>query len=239
MLSKNKQTPLYSQLAKALRKQIESELTFGEKLPSEKEIGEMYSVSRTTVRLAMDELEKTGYIYRLQGKGSFVSNFAINTPNSFKLIDDRTFFSNEYKTGYIFKKSFYGITTLLPNNLQEVFNEVEFIRVQYIIILENLPVAIVDYYLNLNNFKEINGDRLEKEFLDVICEKENINIKRVSEVYQTTMSYKELNDKLSIDSNIPLLCIEKNFYDINNELIVISLKYIVTNRFKYQNFIEF
>lgn len=115
----------------------------------------------------------------------------------------------------------------------------EFIRVQYIIILENLPVAIVDYYLNLNNFKEINGDRLEKEFLDVICEKENINIKRVSEVYQTTMSYKELNDKLSIDSNIPLLCIEKNFYDINNELIVISLKYIVTNRFKYQNFIEF
>lgn len=46
MLSKNKQTSLYSQLAKALRKQIESELTFGEKLPSEKEIGEMYSVTK-------------------------------------------------------------------------------------------------------------------------------------------------------------------------------------------------
>lgn len=239
MLSKNKETPLYSQLAKALRKQIESELIFGEKLPSEKEIGEMYSVSRTTVRLAMDELEKTGYIYRLQGKGSFVSNFAINTPNSFKLIDDRTFFSNEYKTGYIFKKSFYGTTTLLPNNLQEIFSEIEFIRVQYIIILENLPIAVVDYYLNLNIFNGITVERLEKEFLDVICEKENINIKRVVETYQTTTSYQELNDKLLIDNNTSLLYVEKNFYNTNNELAIISLKHIITSRFKYQNFIEF
>ncbi|MFB6097920.1 MAG: GntR family transcriptional regulator, partial [Salinibacter sp.] len=43
-----------------------------EKLPSEKELGEQFDVSRVTVRRALQTLESEDYIYRRQGLGSFV-----------------------------------------------------------------------------------------------------------------------------------------------------------------------
>ena len=53
-----------------------------DKLPTEKEICEEYSVSRTTVRLTMNELENRGYIYRIQEKGLLFLPLK-NTINSF------------------------------------------------------------------------------------------------------------------------------------------------------------
>jgi len=45
----------------------------GQKMPTEEEICNLFNVSRITVRRGLDELARSGYIYRLQGKGSFVS----------------------------------------------------------------------------------------------------------------------------------------------------------------------
>ena len=44
-----------------------------ERIPSEKEIAEGYGVSRITATKALTELSLNGYIYRVQGKGSFVN----------------------------------------------------------------------------------------------------------------------------------------------------------------------
>ncbi|MBQ5755522.1 MAG: GntR family transcriptional regulator [Oscillospiraceae bacterium] len=41
-------------------------------LPSERELMETYNVSRITVRRAVEELEQEGYLYKVQGKGTFV-----------------------------------------------------------------------------------------------------------------------------------------------------------------------
>lgn len=43
------------------------------KLPTEAEFCETYKVSRTTVRTALQQLTVEGYIYRVQGRGTFVS----------------------------------------------------------------------------------------------------------------------------------------------------------------------
>lgn len=239
MIGKQKQIPLYTQLTKALQKHIEKNLKFGDKLPSEKEIGEMYSVSRTTVRLAMEELEKHGLIYRIQGKGSFVSDLISNSINSFELIDERKFFIKEYKEESVFKKSLYGLTSILPNNAQEIFNEIEFIRIQFIISLESVPVLLVDYYLNQKIFEDITLEELEISFIDKICQNKKINLKRVIEDYSIVLSYQELSDKLNLINNTPLLYVNKNFYDLNNELVIAVSKHIVTERFKYKNFLEF
>lgn len=68
------QMPLYQQIANALRAKIESgELQSGDQLPTEAEISKTYNVSRITSKRALTELENEKLIYRIQGKGSFVS----------------------------------------------------------------------------------------------------------------------------------------------------------------------
>lgn len=47
------------------------------KIPSEREICEQYSVSRTTVREVLKDLEREGYLVRKQGKGTFVKYPAV------------------------------------------------------------------------------------------------------------------------------------------------------------------
>ena len=73
MLDTHEKRPLYLQLTDALLKQIVDEYQADDKLPTEMELCDEYAVSRTTVRLAMSELERRGSIYRIQGKGSFVA----------------------------------------------------------------------------------------------------------------------------------------------------------------------
>jgi DNA-binding GntR family transcriptional regulator len=72
-MNHNTATPLYLQLRDELKKSIqEGTLANGERLPSERELCNQYSVSRITVRQALNELEKSGLIYTVQGKGTFV-----------------------------------------------------------------------------------------------------------------------------------------------------------------------
>lgn len=67
-------TPLYKQLEERLRKEIENgELPAGSRLPTENELSERYSVSRVTVRKALDELSKSGCLVRKPGKGTFIA----------------------------------------------------------------------------------------------------------------------------------------------------------------------
>lgn len=74
------QKPLYRQVISDLEKRI-SQLKPNDKLPSERQLLMQYSVSRNTIRLALQDLEQRGLIYRLHGKGTFVSSMYLNQTN--------------------------------------------------------------------------------------------------------------------------------------------------------------
>lgn len=72
-LKKNVQTPLYAQLAESIRSDIRKGiLKRGDLLPTEKELGEYYGVSRITVRGALSILVEEGLVYRKKGRGTIV-----------------------------------------------------------------------------------------------------------------------------------------------------------------------
>jgi GntR family transcriptional regulator len=65
--------PKYQQLLELLRSRVRrGELAPGDRLPSEAGLGEIYGVSRITVRQALAELEREGLLDRVPGKGTFV-----------------------------------------------------------------------------------------------------------------------------------------------------------------------
>src|SRR6056297_1742906 len=72
----DKESPLslYYQLKQIIIDMIENrELKENDKLLTEKELCQKYEISRVTVRQALKELENEDYIYKIQGKGTFVS----------------------------------------------------------------------------------------------------------------------------------------------------------------------
>lgn len=67
--------PKYEKIKQYIREKIESkELLPSDRLPSETELSERFQVSIITSRRALSDLCNEGIIYRIQGKGSFVSD---------------------------------------------------------------------------------------------------------------------------------------------------------------------
>jgi GntR family transcriptional regulator len=66
--------PKYYQLRDILRQKIEDgDWPPHSALPSERDLEELYFLSRTTIREALKLLEQDGYIYRSHGRGTFVA----------------------------------------------------------------------------------------------------------------------------------------------------------------------
>lgn len=75
--------PKHSWLVEQLLALVQETRAKGETcLPSERELGEQFHVSRVTVRNALAALEEQGQIYRVQGKGAFVSKEKFRQPLS-------------------------------------------------------------------------------------------------------------------------------------------------------------
>ena len=73
-LDRTSSIPLHAQLEQNMREDIVSgSYGAGSLFPTEREIAETYHVSRTTIRSAMEELVRLGFLTRQQGKGTFVT----------------------------------------------------------------------------------------------------------------------------------------------------------------------
>lgn len=78
MVNANKaigRAPKYVQVKEEVKRKILSkEWSDGSRIPVESEFCDMFGVSRITVRKALEELQTEGYLVKIQGKGTFVSN---------------------------------------------------------------------------------------------------------------------------------------------------------------------
>src|SRR6266542_1494951 len=73
--------PLYSRLRQAIRDRVISgEWKPGDQIPTIRQLGEVYGVSRITVVQALDSLAREGLLVRWQGKGVFVSQPRADAP---------------------------------------------------------------------------------------------------------------------------------------------------------------
>lgn len=113
--------PLYYQLAGILREHIVSgKYHAGDRLPTEEALSKDYDVSRITIRQALGDLEKEGFIKREAGRGTFVA--------------DRRMFSNTFRMeGSLGDLISMGLTTtvkvLTLATIKASASEADFLRV--------------------------------------------------------------------------------------------------------------
>ena len=73
IVNENSKTPLHIQLYQALKKDIVSNYTLGDKLPSIRKIASLYNLSKTTVESAYSQLYAEGYVESRAKSGYYVS----------------------------------------------------------------------------------------------------------------------------------------------------------------------
>lgn len=74
LLDRELESPLWVQFRDAILKQIlRGDLPVNAQLPSEAELGERFGISRIVVREGLGDLVRSGLIYKIKGKGAFVS----------------------------------------------------------------------------------------------------------------------------------------------------------------------
>lgn len=77
--------PMYTQIRDYILDNIKQQVWKpDDRLPSENELAKQFKVSRITVKNALSELTESGLIYRVQGKGSFVSSSERGEPQLYE-----------------------------------------------------------------------------------------------------------------------------------------------------------
>lgn len=104
MKSKKKYIQLYDYITDQVKKGV---LCVGDKLPTEQQLAETYGYSRQTVRQALAKLEADKIIYKIQGSGSFISDFALTFKKTMRIAVITTYIST-----YIFPAILRGIDTV-------------------------------------------------------------------------------------------------------------------------------
>ncbi len=92
VLNKFDPRPIYEQIRENIKKQIISGvLKPDDRLPSVRELATKLIINPNTIQRAYHELENEGYIYKIAGKGTFVSENRTLTPENEKtLIEEFT-----------------------------------------------------------------------------------------------------------------------------------------------------
>lgn len=180
-LNKDVPIPLYYQLKQAiLSKIISGEIRVDECLPTEMDFVNVLGISRSTVRQAFDDLANEGYLYRVKGKGSFVSKPKVDE-GFFQKLDS---FNHE-----MIQKGFLPSTKVLDfklipgvEGISERLNAHKSEKLLYLCRLRyanNEPVVYLETYISYDKHKDLlNEDFSEKSLYAVLEEKYNERIER-------------------------------------------------------------
>jgi DNA-binding GntR family transcriptional regulator len=136
------------------------------KLPTEKEYCDSHHISRITVRKALEELERRKYIYKVQGKGSFVSQETADRQSD---SNDLKFVNAEEAIEKMGRKPSSDIIKFEIITEQQVNAATRFLQTEkydYLYYIEKMlyadavPIMIEKIYLNFDRFPMIKKKEL-------------------------------------------------------------------------------
>lgn len=209
-IDKEAPLPLYYQVREALLDYItRSELKEGSLLPTEREIGEKLQVSRITVRRAIDDLVREGYLVTQQGKGTFVARPKIQR----RMTHMKSFSQQMLEEGY--RPGSQLLSLRHEKATGHVASALKLAEGSWIWIVERLryaddePICISVAYLNLPLEIALAPAELQQEgSLWSILENKGIIFARSETTIQAVAAGETEADLLGVEIGSPLLLVE-------------------------------
>ena len=234
MIVKDNRLPLYYQLMDIIVGKIErSELAENDQLPSERELCDAYKVSRTTVRQTMQELEKEGYIYKIHGKGTFVSPKVYNQ----SLVKFYSFTEEMKKAGiqpstkvFSFEKVHGDSKVAKIMNLPD---DEEVFKVTRLRLADEEPMIYETSYIPVRRFQNLSSECLEKTpMYEIFRHEYNVSITKAIESFKAVSARNEEAKILHIIEGAPCLMLKRITYE-QNEIIEYTVSIARGDKFTY------
>ncbi len=204
-----------------------------EKLPSERELCEIYDLSRITVRQTLQELEREGYIFKLHGKGTFVASKSYNQ-NLVKLYS----FTEEMKqmgkepTTQVLSFQEIVVDARLANKmglypLDEVF---QVVRLR---LADGEPLMYETSYLPKKTFPNLTeADFRKRPMYDIFYDDYQVGVTKAVERFSATSAREKEAEQLCILTDQPAMLIKRFAYH-NDELIEYTISVARGDKFDY------
>lgn len=203
--------PLYSQLKELLRTKIlDGTYPSHSKMPSESELGDIYKVSRITVRQALSDLQKEGLIFKIHGKGTFVSK-----PKAFQNVSRLQGLAEAMsQMGYevinqLRSFKFVAANSQIANRLN-IAEGTQVAEIKRVRLINREPVSLEITYVSQNL-----GEQLEKADLvtrDIFLILENdcgIALGHADLAIDAVLAEAELTQALKVEEGAPIMRIER------------------------------
>ncbi len=214
LIDRDNPLKLYLQLSEILKKKIESEeWSLGSQIPTEEDLCNTYNVSRATVRGAISELVKEGYLVKQQGKGTFVIKKAVADRLTMVVSFDELMI--EPSAGI--KTTVLAQTIMMPvDDLAEKLDmapDKHLIYIKRLRIFENILVLIQESFIPLFLCQHLLKEDIKDISLFEFFEKRaGLNITHVNNNFEITHLSAEEAKLFEYPVRTPALMLTQQFY---------------------------
>lgn len=235
-LDKNSQEPLYAQLMKAIKDSIQNgQYKAGDQIPTEKELSEMYDVSRITVRKTIDELCAQGFLVKRQGKGTFVE-----APKIYRKVerDNNVSFSESCRVNGR-KPSSHVISccTMEAEEWQMDFFQLKtsqsLYHIERILSADDLPIIYEHIYFLVDRFPEFQVQWLEDGSMFRLLKEEYhvTGLEKVRSTVEVRLVSQAMAGYLRMNVGEPVMILKSYMSDNNENPLYISYEIIAGSRY--------
>lgn len=206
----------------------------GQKLLSERAIANKLNISRYTVRQALNELEKMGYIYKVHGKGTFVSKKAVPTALNkvYSFTEQMKSLGKTPETDLLEFKicdSDQSVASKL-----KIHSGDKIIRFKFLRKADKIPMMVEQTYLPFVKFPTlVIGDIESNSLYSVMKNKFNQKVHLVSESICAKLISPNNADLLNVNHNSPCLEVKRTSYNQTQEPIEYTICIARSNPFTY------
>lgn len=225
---------LYYQLADDILKKIEKEeYKPNDKLPTERALCEQHKISRATVRQAFSYLEQNGYIYKVQGKGTFVAPKIMEQ----SLLEFYSFSDEMRKQGRDPRSEVISFKLVTAEGdipkIMELESKDEVYEIRRIMFADNEPMMYEKTFLPVRRFPDLTRIKLEKgSMYDLLINEYGAEFESAEESFQPIKMTEQEAAYLHTDIDEPSMKIERVTYE-KGKAVEYSLS-VTRNKFKYK-----